>query len=301
LAHAEELVRVGNRGQEDDLAEIAQRPGLRLVQEAPDLVEARRPQREQLLHRLHRQQALGKVEHLVARQHAEARVVRALFRGEGGEFHGRDHSRCGLHNTRVVSLFWHRIARRRTAMNDSVHTIPLPTPKILAKKGDGIGWITFNQPEKRNAISMAMWDAVGDAAELFGKDDTVRVVVLSGAGGKAFASGADISEFAAARASAEDEEKYHTHADNARTALRDMGKPIIAMIQGFCIGGGAATALLADLRIATPESKFGVPAAKLGVAYALEGLHRLVALVGPSVAKEIMFTGRQFTAAEALA
>jgi enoyl-CoA hydratase len=179
--------------------------------------------------------------------------------------------------------------------------LSLPTPKILAHSADGIGWITFNQPEKRNAISREMWTAVGIAAGIYGKDDSVRVVVLAGAGGKAFASGADISEFATARASAEDEEKYHAISDQARTALLAMGKPIIAMIEGYCIGGGCATALLADLRIATPESKFGVPAAKLGVAYALEGLHRLVALVGPSVAKEIMFTGRQFTAAEALA
>lgn len=187
-------------------------------------------------------------------------------------------------------------------MNDIAHAaITLPTTKVLAHNADGLGWITFNQPEKRNAISMAMWAAVGAVAERFGKDDTVRVVILSGAGGKAFASGADISEFATARASAADEEKYHTYADTARTALRNMSKPIIAMIQGYCIGGGCATALLADLRIATPDSKFGVPAAKLGVAYALEGLHRLVALVGPSVAKEVMFTGRQFTAAEALA
>jgi enoyl-CoA hydratase/carnithine racemase len=180
-------------------------------------------------------------------------------------------------------------------------TLSLPTPKILASSGDGIGWIAFNQPEKRNAISRDMWAAVGVAAGIFGEDANVRVVVLSGAGGKAFASGADISEFATARASAEDEEKYHAISDNARTALRAMGKPLIAMIEGYCIGGGCATALLADLRIATPESKFGVPAAKLGVAYAMEGLQRLVALVGPSVAKEIMFTGRQFTAAEALA
>ena len=179
--------------------------------------------------------------------------------------------------------------------------VSLPTTKILARSGEGIGWITFNQPEKRNAISMEMWAAVSTAADIFGKDAAVRVVVLSGSGGKAFASGADISEFATARASAEDEAKYHAFADNARTALRAMGKPIIAMIEGYCIGGGCATALLADLRIATPESKFGVPAAKLGVAYALEGLHRLVALVGPSVAKDIMFTGRQFTATEALA
>ena len=186
-------------------------------------------------------------------------------------------------------------------MNAPTRNLELATPKILARSGDGIGWITFNQPEKRNAISMAMWDGVRDAAQIFGKDAGVRVVVMNGAGGKAFASGADISEFETARNSAEAEEKFHTHADDARAALRNMGKPIIAMIEGFCIGGGCATALLADLRIATPESKFGVPAAKLGVAYALEGLHRLVALVGPSVAKEIMFTGRQFTAAEALA
>ncbi len=186
-------------------------------------------------------------------------------------------------------------------MNDiAPRRLELATPKIIARSANGVGWITFNQPEKRNAISMAMWDGVRDAAEALGKDSGVRVVVLSGAGGKAFASGADISEFEAARNSAEAEEKFHLHADEARAALRAMGKPIIAMIQGFCIGGGCATALLADLRIATPDSKFGVPAAKLGVAYALDGLHRLVALVGPSVAKEIMFTGRQFTAAEAL-
>lgn len=180
-------------------------------------------------------------------------------------------------------------------------TLALQTSKIVARKSDGIGWLTFNQPEKRNAISLEMWTAVRTAADLFAKDESVRVVVMNGAGGKAFASGADISEFAKARASAEAEETYHAIADGARTALRAMGKPIIAMIQGYCIGGGCATALLADLRIATPESRFGVPAARLGVAYSLEGLHRLVALVGPSVAKEIMFTGRQFTAAEALA
>ncbi len=186
-------------------------------------------------------------------------------------------------------------------MNAPTRMLELATPKILAHSGGGIGWVAFNQPEKRNAISMAMWDGVRDAAQTFGKDPSVRVVILSGAGGKAFASGADISEFESARNSAEAEEKFHLHADEARSALRAMGKPIIAMIQGYCIGGGCATALLADFRIATPESKFGVPAARLGVAYALDGLHRLVALVGPSVAKEIMFTGRQFTAAEALA
>ena len=125
--------------------------------------------------------------------------------------------------------------------------------------------------------------------------------MVAGAGGKAFVSGADISEFEDRRSNAEKADEYARLTQRMFFALRDVEKPTVAMIQGYCIGGGCATALLADLRIATPESKFGVPAAKLGVAYALDGLQRLVALVGPSVAKEIMFTGRQFSAAEALA
>jgi enoyl-CoA hydratase len=183
---------------------------------------------------------------------------------------------------------------------DGGTAISLPTDKILARSGDGVGWLTFNQPEKRNAISLAMWQGVTAAAEAFAADASVRVVVMLGAGGKAFASGADISEFEANRNNAAAEDEYHRVAAGARQALQNMGKPIIAMVQGFCIGGGCATAMLADLRIATPDSRFGIPAARLGVAYATESLRRLVALVGPSVAKDIMFTGRFLTAAEAL-
>ncbi len=178
--------------------------------------------------------------------------------------------------------------------------IPLATQKILARVEDGVGWLTFNQPEKRNAISLEMWDAGAHVAEAFAKDDAVRVVVMHGAGGKAFASGADISEFDKTRASAEAEADYSRRSSEARKRLEALEKPLIAMIQGFCIGGGCATALVADLRIAGEGSRFGIPAARLGVAYAYESLRRLVALVGPAVAKDIMFTGRQFDEAEAL-
>lgn len=179
-------------------------------------------------------------------------------------------------------------------------TISLPTSKILARIEDGIGWLTFNQPEKRNAISLEMWDAIAEAIRRFAEDDAVRVVVMHGAGGKAFASGADISEFDKVRASAEAEAEYSRRSSEARKRMEAMQKPLIAMIQGYCIGGGCATALVADLRIAGTGSRFGIPAARLGVAYAYESLRRLVALVGPAVAKDIMFTGRQLEAEEAL-
>ncbi|WP_431283582.1 enoyl-CoA hydratase [Humitalea sp. 24SJ18S-53] len=179
-------------------------------------------------------------------------------------------------------------------------TITLNTPKILARIQDGIGWLTFNQPEKRNAISLDMWEAVAEVAERFANDPNVRVVVMSGAGGKAFASGADISQFEKLRDSAEAEAKYSAVSSSARKRLEALDKPLIAMINGFCIGGGCATAMVADIRITAEDGRFGIPAAKLGVAYAYHQLRRLVALVGPAVAKEIMFTGRFLDAQEAL-
>jgi len=179
--------------------------------------------------------------------------------------------------------------------------LQLPTDKILARKADGIGWLTFNQPERRNAISLAMWDAVTVAVEDFAADRTVRVVVMSGAGGKAFASGADISEFEKARANADAEAAYARHSARARDLLAGLEVPLIAMIQGYCIGGGMATALQADLRIASSDSSFGIPAARLGVSYGYGSLEKLTALVGPALAKEIMFLGRRYTADQALA
>jgi enoyl-CoA hydratase len=176
----------------------------------------------------------------------------------------------------------------------------LKTEKMLAHVEDGIGWITFNNPARRNAISLEMWEGLGDALEAFQSDDAVRVVVMLGAGDKAFVSGADISEFDTKRGSAEQKDSYGVVAGRANRWLVKMDKPFIAMIQGFCIGGGLATALSADLRFATPDSTFGIPAAKLGLGYEYDGLERLVGLVGPSRAKDIMFSARFMNADEAL-
>ena len=176
----------------------------------------------------------------------------------------------------------------------------LPTEKMIARKGGGVGWIVFNQPEKRNAMSVEMWRSVETIAADFAADETVRVVVLTGAGGKAFVSGADISQFETLRSDAEAQAEYDRLVGPGRAALAALEKPTIAMIQGFCIGGGMGIAVGCDIRIASEGSRFAVPAAKLGLAYAAAGLKRLVDLVGPAQAKEIMFTGRQYDAAEAL-
>ena len=175
----------------------------------------------------------------------------------------------------------------------------LRTDKMQAEIGDGIGWVTFNQPEKRNAISLEMWQALGEILEAFDQASEVRVVVLRGAGGKAFVSGADISEFDTKRADAAQRESYGAVAGHANRWLAGIRKPMIAMIQGYCIGGGLATALNADVRFATPESTFGIPAARLGLGYEKAGIKALVDLVGPANARDIMISARFFEAAEA--
>jgi enoyl-CoA hydratase/carnithine racemase len=149
-------------------------------------------------------------------------------------------------------------------------------------------------------VSLEMWEAASAILADFAADKAVRVVVLTGAGGKAFVSGADISKFESERSSKEAIERYNQTVDKANTAVFEFPKPTIAMIRGYCIGGGVGLALCCDLRICSDNSKFGVPAAKLGLGYGLKGIKKLVDVVGPSFAKEIYFTARQFTAAEAL-
>jgi enoyl-CoA hydratase/carnithine racemase len=176
----------------------------------------------------------------------------------------------------------------------------LSTEKILAEKEDGIGWLTFNNPERRNALSLDMWQAIGEVLENYESDPAVRVVVMRGAGGKAFVSGADISQFEDQRKNAEQAAAYASVSEGAKKRMAMLDKPLIAMIRGFCIGGGLGVATNADIRIASDDSRFGIPAAKLGLAYAFDSLRKLVDLVGPAYAKEIMFTGRRLTAEEAL-
>jgi enoyl-CoA hydratase len=178
--------------------------------------------------------------------------------------------------------------------------MPTTTDKLIARKEGAIGWVIFNNPEKRNAMSMDMTQAMGDALEDYARDPAVRVVILKGAGDKSFVSGADISEFKDKRSTAESMEVYNTASNRAAKALRECPKPTIAMIRGYCMGGGMGTAVACDLRIASDDSRFGVPAAKLGVGYRYERLKQLEALVGPSFTMEIFYTGRQFSAQEAL-
>jgi len=176
----------------------------------------------------------------------------------------------------------------------------LKTDKMIARKENGIGWMIFNNPERRNAVSLAMREAMVEILETYNRDDEVRLLILRGAGGKSFVAGADISEFKDKRNSAEAEAHYNAVSDRSRVAMLAFEKPIIAMIEGFCVGGGLATALSCDLRIASDDSEFGVPAAKLGLAYSFDNLRNLTNVVGPSYAKQILFTGARMPAAKAL-
>ena len=170
---------------------------------------------------------------------------------------------------------------------------------MLAEVDGSIGWITFNNPSRRNAVSMDMWQAIPEIMDAFERDPAVRVIVLTGAGDKSFVSGADISEFEKNRSSAEGVARYEEIGNRAQSRLVNAQKPTIAMIRGFCMGGGVGVALSCDLRIAAESAQFGIPAAKLGIGYRLDGLTKLVALVGPAFAKEIFYTARQFDAEEA--
>ncbi len=178
--------------------------------------------------------------------------------------------------------------------------LELKTDKMLAEKADGIGWMTFNNPARRNATSLEMWQAIADILDDFGADPAVRVVVMRGAGDKAFVSGADISQFEEQRADAEAAARYNAVAEGARVAMAALEKPLIAMIRGYCLGGGVAIAMAADMRFAAEDSSFGIPAARLGIAYGFGYLRKLVDLVGPAYAKEILLTARRFSAEEAL-
>ena len=172
--------------------------------------------------------------------------------------------------------------------------------KILQRSADGVGVITFNNPEKRNAISLDMWEGLGHALTELRDDPDVRVVILVGAGDKAFVSGADISQFEKTRHNAEASEEYAKKSAAQHALLADYPKPTIACISGFCLGGGMQVAMLTDIRIASENSQFGIPAAKLGIAYGYDGLKHLVSLVGPSWARLLMYTGMRIDSAEAV-
>ncbi len=171
--------------------------------------------------------------------------------------------------------------------------------KMLSEIEDGIGLITFNQPEKRNAMSVNMWHGLTDILDAMEGDNAVRVVVMTGAGHKAFVSGADISQFEQQRADGNAQLEYDRLTSAGRARLAAFPKPVIARIRGFCLGGGLGIAMQADLRIAAVDSAFGIPAAKIGIAYGFDMVKRLVSLVGQAHARTLLFTGERIEAAEA--
>jgi enoyl-CoA hydratase/carnithine racemase len=177
----------------------------------------------------------------------------------------------------------------------------MATDKIMSRVDGAVGQVIFNNPERRNAVSLDMWEAVEWTVDGYAADPAVRLVVFSGAGGKAFVSGADISKFEDERASREAVKHYNATTARVYQKIERLAKPTIAQIDGYCVGGGVALAVCCDLRICGTGSRFAVPAAKLGLGYGFAGVNRLVNLVGPSFAKEIFFTARMFTAEEAKA
>ncbi len=171
---------------------------------------------------------------------------------------------------------------------------------LLARADGTIGWLIVNRPERRNAVNGDMWRALPNAVAHLLTLPGLRAIVLRGAGETAFVSGADISEFETIRQSSSTNADFTAVVTAATAALEQAPVPVIAMIHGFCIGGGVVLSSACDLRVASDTAVFGVPAGKLGLGYELDNLKRLVRVVGPSFAMEMLATARRFPADHAL-
>lgn len=177
----------------------------------------------------------------------------------------------------------------------------MPTPHVLYERLGAVAFVTFDRPAARNALTWEMYQALADCCERVDEDAAVRVLVLRGAGGKAFAAGTDIAQFRAFR-SARDGTDYEQRLDAVIDRLERVAVPTIAQIDGVATGGGCAVAAACDLRVCTPASRFGVPIARtLGNCLSAANLARLLDLIGPTRLKEMLYTGRLFSAQEALA
>jgi enoyl-CoA hydratase/carnithine racemase len=178
---------------------------------------------------------------------------------------------------------------------------PGVSDEILIEQAGGIATVVFNRPAMRNAFTLAMWTAMPEIVDRLSRDPAVRGIVFRGAGEAAFASGADISEFGEVRKDRASSEAYNARYEAAYRAMEACPKPTVAMIHGYCMGGAMAVAMACDLRFAADTGRFGIPAARLGIVYGLHSVKRLVSLVGPAAAKDILFSARVFDAREALA
>jgi enoyl-CoA hydratase len=170
---------------------------------------------------------------------------------------------------------------------------------IDSRKDGPIGWMIFNNPARRNAVSIGMWESIPRVLDEFAEDAAIRVVVVAGAGDKAFVSGADISQFENQRSTPEAVQRYEEIGDAAQLKLQHFDKPTVAMVRGYCLGAGVNIANVCDVRIAGEDARFGIPAARMGLGYRASSMKNLVDVVGAAYAREVMLTARQFTAAEA--
>lgn len=174
------------------------------------------------------------------------------------------------------------------------------TSKLIAEIRGSAGYLVLNAPQRRNALSLDMWQGLPEIVARFDADPAVRCIVVTGAGSEAFAAGADISEFDDHRATADGAKVYDQATHDATAAIAGCTKPVVAAVRGFCFGGGMALAMACDLRLASDDAKFCIPAAKLGVGYSFDGTAALVARLGPALAAELLFTARTYSAHEAL-
>ena len=174
------------------------------------------------------------------------------------------------------------------------------TERIIARKDGALGWLIFNNPAKHNAISMDMAEAVPEVMRDFVADPSIRVVILAGAGEKAFAAGSDISGFENVRADPEKNRHYNEVNERSYNAVYECAKPTIAMIRGFCIGGGLDFATSCDVRLCSDNAQFAVPAGRLGLGYGHEGIVRFGRVMGLMQARDLFLSGRRVGADEAL-
>ncbi len=177
---------------------------------------------------------------------------------------------------------------------------PAPAGRIDVEISGPVGWLVIDNPTRRNAVTLAMWRDIPRAVQELCEDDAVRVIVVRGAGEETFVAGADISEFATTRADSETARGYEEANAAAFDALRQCPKPTVAMIRGYCLGGGLGLAVACDMRMAEAGSQFSIPAARLGVGYPPSAIRDVVKLVGPQRAKDLFFTARRVAAEEAL-
>ena len=174
------------------------------------------------------------------------------------------------------------------------------TDDLQLERTGAVATLVLNRPDSHNAINLGMYEALPGLVAEVENDQSVKVLVLRGAGARSFASGADISEFEDVRGNAESAKSYNERVAAAERAIEGLSKPTIAMVHGYCIGGGCGLALACDLRFADDRARFAITPAKLGLVYSLESTKRLVDLVGPAQAKWVLMSGQQMGAERAL-